>query len=90
MLICMRTTLNLDDTLAAEVKAEAARTGTTMTALIEEGLRRVLAERTPSADGPARADVILAHGRAIAVTLREPWRSGDPADLLYDDRGLPA
>lgn len=90
MLIGMRTTLNLDDAVAAEAKAHAARTGTTLTGLIEEGLRRVLAERTWGADARARAEVILAHGRLIAASLPEPWRSADPADLLYDDRGLPA
>ena len=88
MLICMRTTLNLDDALAAAAKAEAARSRSTMTSLIEEGLRRVLAERASSVD--VRAETILDLGREISVTLLEPWRSGDHGDLLYDDRGLPA
>jgi hypothetical protein len=91
MLVCMRTTLNIDDQLAAAAKAEAQRSGTTVTSLVEEGLRKVLAERVPDeGDLQRRIDRILAHGRAIAAELPDEWRYGDPADHLYDDRGLPA
>ena len=46
----MKTTLNIDETLMKRLRIEAARRGTTMTALVEVGLRRVLA--TPdSGDG---------------------------------------
>lgn len=44
MLICMRTTLNLNDALVAEVKARALAERTSMTSLIEEALRARLAE----------------------------------------------
>lgn len=43
MLWCMRTTLRLDDALVAEVKALAARTGRTMTQVIEDSLRETMA-----------------------------------------------
>lgn len=43
MLICMRTTINLPDALAAEAKARAAAERRTFTSLVEEGLRSVLA-----------------------------------------------
>ena len=39
----MRTTVRLDDQLLAEAKRHAARTGRTLTSLIDEGLREVLA-----------------------------------------------
>ena len=39
----MRTTIRLDDRLLAQAKREAARRGQTLTALIERGLRLVLA-----------------------------------------------
>ena len=45
----MRTTVRLDDGLLAAAKRHALDTGRTLTSLIEEGLRRVLAERP----GPA-------------------------------------
>jgi hypothetical protein len=39
----MRTTVRLDDDLLRQAKALAARTGRTLTAVIEDGLREVLA-----------------------------------------------
>ncbi|MDE0153355.1 MAG: hypothetical protein OXN23_05765 [Gammaproteobacteria bacterium] len=39
----MKTTLNIDETVMRQLKKEAARRGTTMSALVEAGLRRVLA-----------------------------------------------
>jgi predicted transcriptional regulator len=41
----MRTTIRLDDALMAEIKREAARTGRTITAFIDEALRESLARR---------------------------------------------
>ena len=32
---------------------------------------------------------LLALGRDCAARLREPWRSANHAEVLYDDRGLP-
>ena len=43
MLIHMRTTVLLDDALFAQAKKEAARRGLTLTSLIAQGLRHVLA-----------------------------------------------
>ena len=44
MVICMKTTLNIDDTVMRRLREEAARRRTTMSALVEAGLRRVLAD----------------------------------------------
>jgi predicted transcriptional regulator len=53
MLICMRTTVRLDDTLMRDAKAFAARTGRTLTQLIEDSLRSALVQREPrSSDRP--------------------------------------
>lgn len=46
----MKTTLNIDDTVMQRLREEAARRGTTMSALVEAGLRRILDERS-SSDG---------------------------------------
>lgn len=43
MLRHMRTTVRLNPALVAKVKAESARTGETLTAMIERGLHLVLA-----------------------------------------------
>lgn len=42
MLLCMRTTLDLDDQLMRKVKRLAAETGRTLTSIIELGLRELL------------------------------------------------
>ena len=44
MVFHMKTTLNIDDSVMQRLREEAARRGTTMSALVEAGLRRVLAE----------------------------------------------
>ena len=41
----MRTTINLDDDLLAEAKQVAARTGRTLTAVVEDALRESLHRR---------------------------------------------
>lgn len=52
----MRTTIRLDDQLLRDAKTLAARTGRTLTAVIEEGLRRVLA---PTEERAAWPPVVL-------------------------------
>jgi plasmid stability protein len=49
MVLCVRTTINLPDGLAEAAKRRAARDGRTFTSLVEEGLRRVLADESPPA-----------------------------------------
>jgi len=51
MVTHMKTTLNIDDSVMERLRREAARRGTTMSALVEAGLRRVLEE---SEQGPAK------------------------------------
>lgn len=52
----MRTTVKIDDGLLAEAKSQAARSGRTLNAVIEDALRAALAERGP---GPRREVVEL-------------------------------
>lgn len=44
----MKTTLNLDDRLLREAKKRAAEEGRTLTSVVEEALRRSLAQEPPS------------------------------------------
>jgi hypothetical protein len=48
----MRTTVRLDDDLLRQAKALAARTGRTLTALIEDGLRETLARHSRGQERP--------------------------------------
>ena len=41
----MKTTLNIDDTVMQRLREESARRGTTMSALVEAALRRILDEK---------------------------------------------
>lgn len=47
----MQTPFNIDDTVTHRQREEAARRGTTRSALVEAGLRRVLGEDTRIDDG---------------------------------------
>jgi hypothetical protein len=53
MVICMKTTLNIDDSVMARLKQEAARRGCTMSELVESALRVLLdAKETSRPLGP--------------------------------------
>jgi hypothetical protein len=59
----MKTTLDLDDGLLKKAKARAAREGTSLTLLIEEGLRLRLRKHTPvTARAPAKLPVYKGKG----------------------------
>lgn len=49
MVVRMKTTLTIDDAVMRQLREEAARRGTTMSALVEAGLRRILSERPATA-----------------------------------------
>lgn len=66
----------------------AGLTGESMTAAVREAVRERL-ERVCQERGRSLADRLLEIGRGCAAHLEEPFRSGDHADLLYDQRGLP-
>ena len=52
-MVChMKTTLNIDETVMRQLREETARRGTTMSSLVEAGLRRILAHAGPGAGIP--------------------------------------
>ena len=55
MVIHMKTTLNIDDTVMRRLREEAARRQATMSSLVEAGLRLVLADSGP--DDVARSEL---------------------------------
>lgn len=66
----------------------ASLTGESMTTAVTEALRERL-NRVRSDKGGGLADRLLAIGRDCASRLKEPYRTADHGDLLYDDKGLP-
>jgi hypothetical protein len=69
MFRCVRTTIRLDDELLSEVKALAARTGRTLTKVIEDALRQSLAQRAGDAGGPIRLPTFGGRGVRPGVDL---------------------
>jgi antitoxin VapB len=63
-------------------------TGESMTTAVTEAVRERL-ERVRSKNGNGLAERILEIGRDCAARLKEPFRSKDHGELLYDERGLP-
>jgi antitoxin VapB len=81
--------LNIKDEEAHRLARELARlTGESQTTAVTIALRERL-DRLQAAEHPALADRLLAIGRNTAPRLKEPFRSADHGELLYDDRGLP-
>ena len=81
--------LNIKNQEAHRLARELARaTGESMTAAVSEAIR----ERLERVRGNSKEDLverILEIGRDCAAHLKEPFKSGDHGDLLYDEKGLP-
>lgn len=63
-------------------------TGESLTAAVTEAVRERL-DRVQKAQDESLAIRLRRIGKDCAKHLKEPFRSGDHADLLYDERGLP-
>lgn len=77
MLLCMRTTLNIDDELMRAVKGRAAERGLTITEIIEEALRESL-YREKQRRKPYRLHWVRVKGRL------QPGVDLTDRDSLYD------
>jgi antitoxin VapB len=69
-------------------KQLAELTGESLTAAVTEALRERLA-RVRCERGVDLAANLLAIGRDCAGHLKEPFRSIDHSEMLYDEQGLP-
>lgn len=63
-------------------------TNESMTEAVTKAVRERL-ERVRGGRKSELADHLLRIGRDCAAHLREPFRSAEHGDLLYDDKGLP-
>ena len=81
--------LNIKSKEARRLAEELAKlTGESMTTAVTIAVRERL-DRIHRERSPGLADRLLAIGRDCAAHLKEPFRSADHGDFLYDDRGLP-
>jgi antitoxin VapB len=81
--------LNIKSEKAHRLARELARlTGESMTAAVTQAVRERL-DRLSRDEATGLADRLLAIGKDCASRLKEPYRSADHGDLLYDELGLP-
>ncbi len=79
--------LNIKNDEAHALATRLARaTGESLTEAVTVALRERLA-RIEAPD--VLEQELLALAQDCAQRLKEPWRSADHGELLYDDRGLP-
>lgn len=74
MVFHMKTTLNIDATVMRRLRAEAVRRETTMSALVEAGLRLVLAEDRGAEEEPGCLPALPSWnsgGHLVDITNRE-------------------
>lgn len=82
--------LNIKNEETHHLVVELAQlTGESQTTAVTVAVRERL-ERLRAARGASLADRLLAIGEDTARRLREPFRSVEHGDLLYDENGLPA
>ncbi len=81
--------LNIKNEKTHRLARELARlTGESMTSAVEQAVRERL-ERVRSTDKEDRLKRILKIARECGPLWKEPHRSIDHGDLLYDENGLP-
>jgi antitoxin VapB len=81
--------LNIKNPETYKLAEELARlTGESMTETITQALRERLA-RLHRQRGERLADRLERIAKDCAAHLKEPYRSIDHGDLLYDEKGLP-
>lgn len=81
--------LNIKNPEAHRLAEElASETGESMTEAVTQALRERL-NRVRQSGGERLADRLEHIAKDCAAHLKEPFRSVDHADLLYDEKGLP-
>jgi len=81
--------LNIKSDKTHRMVRELARlTGQSMTAAVEQAVRERL-ERVRGSSRKDMAERILEIGRDCAAHLKEPYKSMDIDELLYDEKGMP-
>lgn len=81
--------LNIKNERAQKLVRELAElTGESVTGAIAEAVRERL-DRVRAEHGTGLADRLLRIGKDCAAHLKEPYRTVDHGELLYNEKGLP-
>ncbi len=81
--------MNIKNQEAHKLARQLARvTGESLTEAVTEAVRERL-KRVQDKHAARLSDRLLEIGRDCAARLKEPFRSADHGDLLYDEKGLP-
>ena len=81
--------LNIKHKDAHQLATKLAKlTGENMTQAVTTAIRERL-DRVRNRRGTGLAERLTRIGRDCAAHLKEPFRSADHGDLLYDEKGLP-
>jgi antitoxin VapB len=81
--------LNIKNEQTHRLAQELARlTGESMTVAVSEAIRERL-ERVRGKSREGLAERLLEIGRDCAAHLKEPYKSMDIDELLYDEKGMP-
>ena len=81
--------LNIKDEKTHRMARELARlTGESLTAAVNEAVRERL-ERVRGSFRKSMAERLMEIGKDCASHLKEPYKSMDVDELLYDENGLP-
>jgi antitoxin VapB len=81
--------LNIKNDRTQKLARELAKlTGESMTAAVTEAVRERL-HRLRDEQGAGLAGRMLKIGKDCAAHLKEPYRSVDHGELLYNEKGLP-
>jgi len=82
--------LNIKNDEADRLARELAElTGETVTAAVTEALRERLEQVRRRRGRKGLSERLLALGADSAPRFKEPYRSAEHGDLLYDEKGLP-
>jgi antitoxin VapB len=81
--------LNIKNEKTHRMARELARlTGESLTAAVNEAVRERL-ERVRGSSRKSMAERLMEIGKDCASHLKEPYKSMDVDELLYDENGLP-
>ena len=81
--------LNIKDEKTHRMARELARlTGESLTAAVNEAVRERL-ERVRGSSRKSMAERLMEIGKDCASHLKEPYKSMDVDEFLYDENGLP-